>query len=83
VVVEPKTCFESGLEPPLQVEARQAVERHDLRLAERSQAVDRGVRLWGINDSFAGKAPDLGAFEYGAKLPHYGPRGVDGDRQAR
>jgi len=27
-----------------------------------------------ITDGFLGKAPDLGAYEYGAPLPHYGPR---------
>ncbi len=26
------------------------------------------------DDGFKGKAPDLGAYELGAKLPHYGPR---------
>ena len=25
---------------------------------------------------FAGQAPDLGAFEYGQPLPHFGPRGA-------
>ena len=27
-----------------------------------------------INDGFRGKAPDLGAFEVGWPVPHYGPR---------
>jgi len=38
-------------------------------------AVDAGVLLANINDGYAGNAPDLGPFELGAKLPHYGPRG--------
>jgi hypothetical protein len=46
----------------------------DVRLKENSAAVDAGVALPGFNDGFAGKAPDLGAFEFGAPLPHYGPR---------
>jgi hypothetical protein len=37
-------------------------------------AVDAGVPLANINDQFTGSAPDLGPFETGAPLPHYGPR---------
>ena len=46
----------------------------DFRLRERSAAVDAGLRLTGINDDFTGRAPDLGAYEVGRPLPHYGPR---------
>jgi hypothetical protein len=46
----------------------------DLRLRERSAAIDGGVELPGITDGFAGRAPDLGAYELGADAPHYGPR---------
>jgi hypothetical protein len=49
-------------------------EEVDLRLAPRSQAIDAGVELPGITDGFRGRAPDLGAYEQGAELPHYGPR---------
>ncbi|MEA2063581.1 MAG: hypothetical protein U9P14_07795, partial [Gemmatimonadota bacterium] len=51
----------------------------DLRLAAGSAAVDAGEFIPGINDGFEGSAPDLGAYELGEKLPHYGPRapGVD------
>jgi len=51
----------------------------DLRLAKGSAAVDAGLLLPNINDSFTGKAPDLGAIELGSELPLYGPRprGVD------
>ncbi|MCE5272581.1 T9SS type A sorting domain-containing protein [bacterium] len=51
----------------------------DLRLAPGSVAVDHGQRLPGVNDDFTGGAPDLGAYELGQPLPHYGPRalGVD------
>ncbi|MBU3078789.1 hypothetical protein [Sphingomonas quercus] len=45
----------------------------DFRLRPRSRAIDRGVELPGITDGFAGRAPDLGAYEFGAPLPHYGP----------
>jgi hypothetical protein len=46
----------------------------DLTLAPRSRAVDVGTVLPGITDGFAGRAPDLGAYERNAPLPHYGPR---------
>lgn len=50
----------------------------DLRLAAGGAAVDVGVALPGINDGFAGAAPDLGAFELGAAVPVYGPRSATG-----
>ena len=46
----------------------------DFRLKPRSAAVDRGTPLATVTDSFAGRAPDLGALELGAPLPVYGPR---------
>ena len=46
----------------------------DLRLRKGAAAIDAGVELPNITDGFSGKAPDLGAYEYGAPLPHYGPR---------
>jgi hypothetical protein len=48
-------------------------EDYDFTLARRSAAIDKGVVLPNINDGFSGRAPDLGAFEYGQPLPHYGP----------
>ncbi|MCC6874383.1 MAG: hypothetical protein IT378_08790, partial [Sandaracinaceae bacterium] len=49
-------------------------EAADLRLAAGTAAVDRGIVLANINDGFGGAAPDLGAYELGSELPHYGPR---------
>jgi hypothetical protein len=49
-------------------------EEVDLRLAEGSRAIDAGIELPGLTDGFTGAAPDLGAYEHGAPLPHYGPR---------
>jgi hypothetical protein len=46
----------------------------DFQLRPGSAAVDAGVRLPNINDGFTGKAPDLGAYEVGQPVPHYGPR---------
>jgi hypothetical protein len=49
-------------------------EELDFRLRPASPAVDAGVELPTITDGFSGKAPDLGAYEVGAPVPHYGPR---------
>ena len=46
----------------------------DFSLKAGSAAMDAGVRLPNINDGFSGSAPDLGAYERGQPLPHYGPR---------
>jgi hypothetical protein len=46
----------------------------DLRLKAGSTAVDAGVYIPNVNDNYTGKAPDLGAYELGQPLPHYGPR---------
>jgi hypothetical protein len=35
---------------------------------------DAGLALPGVTDGFNGRAPDLGAYEFGAEIPHYGPR---------
>ena len=49
-------------------------EDYDFRLKPGSAAVDAGTPLPTINYGFTGKAPDLGAYELGQPLPHYGPR---------
>jgi hypothetical protein len=46
----------------------------DFRLKPASAAVDRGTVLPNVTEGFSGKAPDLGALEYGAPAPRYGPR---------
>ena len=48
----------------------------DLRLRPDSEPIDAGEVLPGINDGFAGDGPDLGCYEVGKPLPHYGPRPV-------
>ena len=45
---------------------------HDTRPG--CNAIDTGAVLQNITDGFTGRAPDLGAYEYGVPLPHYGPR---------
>lgn len=42
-------------------------------LKPNSKAVDAGARIPTVNDGFAGKAPDLGAWETGKPRPKYGP----------
>lgn len=46
----------------------------NFRLKPGSKAVDAGVPIPTVNDSFKGRAPDLGALETGAPEPKYGPR---------
>ncbi len=46
----------------------------DLRLRKGGAAIDAGMVLPNITDGYTGRAPDLGAYEYGVPLPHYGPR---------
>jgi hypothetical protein len=40
-----------------------------------SPLIDAGMVLPNVNDDFTGKAPDIGPYEFGRPLPHYGPRG--------
>jgi hypothetical protein len=46
----------------------------DFRLKPKSAAIDAGTVLATIDEAYAGKAPDLGAYELGQPLPDYGPR---------
>ena len=45
-----------------------------IRITADGQAKDAGVALPNIAEEFDGKSPDLGAFEAGAPIPHFGPR---------
>ncbi|MCK6474206.1 MAG: hypothetical protein L6R28_21000 [Planctomycetes bacterium] len=73
-VIDPKTCFLKGTLPPADENKEYSIEEMDWQLAEKSDAVDKGVVLPNFNDGFAGKAPDLGALEFGAPMPHFGLR---------
>src|SRR5690606_34146333 len=46
----------------------------DLRPKSGSRVVDAGIYIPNINDGFSGNAPDIGAYELGQPMPHYGPR---------
>jgi hypothetical protein len=76
VIVDAATLFTSGLRAPDDQAKRYSRTVNDLRLRPGTKAQDAGQVLPGINDGFAGKAPDLGAYERGSPLPHYGPRPV-------
>jgi hypothetical protein len=64
---------------PLDIDGENAFALHDasdydLRLRAGAAAVDAGTRLPNVDDGFTGNAPDLGAYERGQPVPHYGPR---------
>ena len=70
--------FES-LRPPSPPDSSKPGKPYDavdlnFQLKAGGKAVDAGVRLPNVNDGFAGKAPDLGAYEVGTTPPVYGPR---------
>ena len=46
----------------------------DFRLRAGSKAIDAGMILPNVNDGYRGRLPDLGAYEFGEAIPHYGPR---------
>jgi len=50
-------------------------EHGDLRLRPDSPGIDRGVVLTNINDGFRGKAPDMGAYEWGSPIRDRFPLG--------
>lgn len=69
--INKKTCFETfniPSAPPASMPFQH------MSLKKSCNAVDAGVLLPNINDRFSGSAPDLGPYEVGASLPHYGPR---------
>jgi hypothetical protein len=74
VMVDPATAFASGIKQPADEKTQYDIQVNDLRLKEGCAAIDAGAVLPNINDGFQGKAPDIGAFELGEPLPHYGPR---------
>jgi hypothetical protein len=74
VRVDVETLFASGLKPPADARTQAIPAAVDLRLKDGAAAVDAGLVLPGFNGDYSGKAPDLGAYELGNPLPHYGPR---------
>ncbi len=74
VLVDPLRLFASGIRPPQNFKMCFSPTDNDLRLKPGCAAVDVGQPIPNINDNFVGAAPDLGAYEVGQDLPHYGPR---------
>jgi hypothetical protein len=73
--IRKETCFASfdvPAPPPASVPPQ------FMTLKPGCEAIDAGAILANINDDFVGSAPDMGAYEYGKPLPHYGPRAGDG-----
>jgi hypothetical protein len=66
--------FASGLAAPAADGLVFDAAKLDLRLQAGCAAIDAGETLPGFDDGFAGKAPDLGAYELGATPPRYGIR---------
>ena len=69
--------FASGLAAPASY--METVLDPDVRLAADSPAVDAAISLPGINSSYVGAGPDIGALELGCPPPLFGvrPEGVD------
>lgn len=65
-----------NLAPPNPAQRHAVYHAVDLnfRLRETARAVDAGVVIPTVNDNFTGRAPDLGALEFGAPQATYGPR---------
>ena len=73
VLMDAASAFASGALPPSDMDKPRSTPS-DFRLASGSAAVDAGAVLPGLNDGFHSRRPDLGAYELGDPLPHYGPR---------
>jgi hypothetical protein len=56
---------------------RASVPREMLTLNPGTNAVDSGAIVPNLADVYEGSAPDLGAYEVGRPLPHFGPRTGD------
>jgi hypothetical protein len=61
-------------EPPCESKTHTDLNFGDARPKKGSPAVDAGAVIPNVTDGFTGNAPDLGAYELGHPLPHYGPR---------
>ena len=53
---------------------KDTVTRQYFTIKENSPTRFKAEILHNINDGFIGTAPDLGCYEYGKPLPHYGSR---------
>ncbi len=74
ITIDPKTCFADGLVPPADAYKVYEPDKLNFSLAEKSDAIDKGVDLGCFSGSYKGKAPDLGALEFGEPFPQVGRR---------
>ena len=74
VHIKKKLIFRSGITAPNHSDTQFKTRNNDLRLKAKNRAIDSGIVIKNINDGYRGKSPDLGAYELGLPLPHYGPR---------
>jgi hypothetical protein len=79
-LVDAASLFATGVSAPPDVKTQFTIDVNDLRLKAGTAAIDAGAPLPNVNDGFRGRAPDLGAYEFGDKLPHYGPRPASVER---
>lgn len=68
------SVFASGVEPPADETKQFDVALNDLRLKAGCSAIDAGEAVPGFDQGAVGAGPDLGAYELGSEMPHYGPR---------
>jgi hypothetical protein len=64
----------AAMPPPPGASSSSPAPPADWRPAPDGPAIDMAIPLPGINDAFAGVAPDAGAFELGEAPPGWGPR---------
>ena len=70
IVIDKNICF-NALEMTGPMPEKASIRY--LNLVEGCSAIDAGIILPNINNDFNGEAPDLGAYEFGAQLPQFGP----------
>ena len=66
--------FAQSVVLPTDPKTIEPISRNAPALTENSPVVDKGEVIPNINEDFRGRAPDIGAWELGGKIPHYGPR---------
>ena len=74
IVLGADVVLESGTKAPSDFSVKYQAGAIDLRLPSSNKCIDTGCILPNINDEYSGSAPDMGAYERGKGVPHYGPR---------
>lgn len=58
------------------IDFKRAYEPVEMTLNKSGKLIDAGAVIPNVNENFRGKAPDIGAYEYGGSAPHYGVRNL-------